>query len=401
MERIVVAGAGLAGLRACEGLRRRGFAGEIVLVGDEPVRPYDRPPLSKQFLAGEWEEERVFLADEAALSSLALTVRAGEDQSAARLLSDESTVVLRSGERLSYDGLVIATGARARVVPFAPPGGRVRYLRGLEDAKALRALITAGTRLLVLGGGFVGMEVAATARRLGAAVTVVELLEAPLARVLGPLVGRACQSLHAGHGVSFLLGTPVAALEETASLVLARLGDGATLEADVALVGVGAVTNLEWLEGSGLAVAGGGVLCDESLAAAPAVVAAGDVATWPGGAGGAPLRLEHRTNAAEQGDHAAGTLLGERAPYRTVPYVWSDQYDVKIQLLGTPEPDDECRLVAGATGEGRFAALYGRAGVLTGAVAFSMPRLLMRLRPLLEAGAGYSTALEEAALLAR
>lgn len=386
MKRVLVVGGGLAGLRACEGLRARGFEGEVVLVGDESHVPYDRPPLSKQFLAGEWELDRLWLRPEAKLESLGLQLRRGPEHRAERLDLSARQVSLASGERLSFDGLVVATGAKARKLPMFESLPGVHLLRTIEDALSLKSVLSSpGARLLVIGAGFIGMEVAATACRLGAEVTVVEQLESPLAATLGPLAGGACRRLHEGHGVRFHLGVVLESISSAGAdgTLVAVLGSGERLEADAVLVGVGAVPNVSWLEGSGLDVSPGGVVCDETLRAAPGVVVAGDLARWPFGAEGVPIRLEHRTNAAEQGEHAAGTLLGEQQPFETVPYVWSDQYDAKIQLLGLPRPDDECVVVDGSLDEGRFVALYGRQGMLQAAIGFSMPRSLMRLRALL------------------
>jgi NADPH-dependent 2,4-dienoyl-CoA reductase/sulfur reductase-like enzyme len=395
VNRVVVVGAGLAGLRACQGLRQRGYAGALTLVGDEPYPPYDRPPLSKQYLAGEWPHERVLLETDERLVALGIELRLGPQHRATALDLAGRALGLDSGEELPFDGLVLATGARARSLAAFEGLRGSHLLRSLDDAAALRSeLATGGRRLLVVGGGFIGMEVAATSRRLGAEVTVVEPLEAPLARVLGAEIGAAARLLHERHGVRFLLGTGVAAAAERPGGGLrAELTDNTMLEADLALVGVGAAPNVEWLEGSGLDVGPAGVACDACLRAGPGVVAVGDLALWKM-ADGRQVRLEHRTNAAEQGDHAAAVLLGSTAAFETVPYVWSDQYEVKIQVLGLPEPDDECRIVAGSPGEGRFAAVYGRAGVVSGAVGFSMPRQVMRLRPLIASGAPYDEALE-------
>jgi 3-phenylpropionate/trans-cinnamate dioxygenase ferredoxin reductase subunit len=395
VNRVVVVGAGLAGLRACQGLRQRGYAGALTLLGDEPHPPYDRPPLSKQYLAGEWPRERVLLEPDERLAALGIELRLGPQHRAAALDLTGRVLGLDSGEELSFDGLVLATGARARNLAAFEGLRACHLLRSLDDAAALRSELAAGERhLLVVGGGFIGMEVAATSKRLGAKVTVVEPLPAPLARALGAEIGAAAGLLHERHGVRLLLGRGVAAaVERPGGGIRAELTDGTMLDADLALVGVGAAPNVEWLEGSGLEVGPAGVACDSCLRAGPGVVVAGDLALWRM-EDGRQVRIEHRTNAAEQGDHAAAVLLGATAAFETVPYVWSDQYDVKIQVLGLPEPDDECRIVVGSPGEGRFAAVYGRGGVVSGAVGFSMPRQVMRLRPLIASGAPYDEALE-------
>lgn len=398
MDQVVVVGGGLAGLRACEGLREHGYEGRLFLAGEEEHLPYDRPPLSKQFLAGEWGFDRVVLRDEARLAGLGLDRLAGPAWRATGLDLSRRRVRFASGEELFFDGLVVATGSRARLLPGLEGLANTHLLRTLEDSRALSGALFGGGRLLVVGAGFIGMEVAATARRLGAEVAVVEPLSTPLGRVLGPLAGEACARLHREHGVRLLLGRSVASVEEVGKnkAVVLVLDDGSRLEGDCLLVAVGAVPNVSWLEGSGLEVGAEGVACDASLLAAPGVVVAGDVALWPHGRRGTATRLEHRTNAAEQGEHAARSLLGERVAFETVPYVWTDQYDAKIQLLGLPQPTDECVVVEGEPDSGRFVALYGREGLLSGAVGFSMPRALMRWRAALEAETPFREALAAA-----
>lgn len=396
MDRVVVVGAGLAGLRACEGLRSREFDGEIVLIGDEPHAPYDRPPLSKQFLSGEWELDKVLLRQEAQLAALGLERRLGAEHRARHLDVAGRLVELASGERIGFDGLVIATGARARTLPALESMPGVFTLRTIDDAVRLRPVVAAGGRLLVVGAGFIGLEVAATARTLGCEVTIVEPLDTPLARVFGPLAGGACRRLHEDHGVRLVLGRGLESLAEGPGEGLsAVLAGGERLEFDAVVVGVGAVPNLDWLEGSGLAVDPSGLECDERLEAAPGIVAAGDLARWPGGRGSSTIRLEHRTNAAEQGDFAAASLLGIGDRFVTVPYVWSDQYDVKIQVLGLPQPDDEVVVVDGDPDSGRFVSVHGRDGYVSAVVGFAMPRGVMRLRSLVATETPFADAVRQ------
>lgn len=384
---VAVVGASLAGLRACESLRREGFAGTIVLVGDEHHLPYDRPPLSKQYLAGTWELDRVRLRNRASIDDLGLELRLGVRASG--LDVGHRTVTLEDGTGLAYDGLVVASGAVARRWPTPVPAGVV-VLRSLEDADVLRSgLESPGTRLVVVGGGFLGMEVAATARGRGLEVTVVEPLATPLGRVVGPLIGAAVRTLHERHGVTVRAGVGVEGFSGAAHVEAVRLDDGTSVPADLVLVAIGAEPATDWLEGSGLAL-DRGLLCEATLLAGPNVAAAGDVARFPHELAEAPVRLEHWTNAAEQGLHAGRVLLAPRgdAPvFRSVPYFWSDQYDVKIQAIGLPGPDDEVVVVDGSIDEGRFVACYGREGRLIAALGFGRPRQLMAFRPLLESDA--------------
>jgi NADPH-dependent 2,4-dienoyl-CoA reductase/sulfur reductase-like enzyme len=283
---------------------------------------------------------------------------------------------------VSFDGLVIATGSRVRTLPGQPDLAGIHTLRTLDDCLALRADLEAvPSRVVVVGAGFIGAEVAATARQRGLEVTLLEALPVPLQRVLGDRMGSVCADLHRDQGVDVRLSTGVDAFVDDAKGRVAGvvLSDGTTLEADVVVVGVGVVPNTEWLEGSGLTI-DNGVVCDETCLAAPGVVAAGDIARWPNRRFGEVMRVEHWENAQEQGAHAARRLLGDTAPYEPVPWFWSDQYDRKLQLAGRPRPDDEVRVVEGSLDERRFVALYGRAGRLVGVLGMNRPRHVMQLR---------------------
>jgi 3-phenylpropionate/trans-cinnamate dioxygenase ferredoxin reductase subunit len=392
LRSVVVVGASLAGLRACEGLRHGGFDGPLALVGAETHLPYDRPPLSKEFLAGRLARDRLALTSPEKLAALELELVLGER---ARAVDPSArTVVLESGRRLSFDGLVVATGATPRTLRGASSLAGVITLRGLADAERLQALLGPGVRLVVVGGGFLGMEVAATARGLGAEVTVVEPQAAPLLRVLGPLIGRTIGEVHADHGVDVRTGVGVADLVGADRVEAVRLDDGSLVGADVVLVAVGVVPETAWLEGSGLELADG-VVCAPTLLAAPGVAAAGDIARWPHALAGGTVRLEHRTNAAEQGVHSAASLLAGAgaAAFAPVPYFWSDQFDVKIQSIGIPWGTDDVRVVTGSPGARCFVACFGRAGLLSAVVGFNSPRQLMGFRALLERRATLAEAL--------
>ncbi len=394
MERIVVVGSSLAGLRAAETLRAEGYAGRLTLVGDEARVPYDRPPLSKQLLTEGWDEDRIALPA-GARPELDLTWERGH--AAVGLDLTERVVALADGRSLPFDGLVIATGAAARRLPATEGMRGVHALRTLDDALAVRAALDAGVgRVVVVGAGFIGCEVAASCRARGVEVTVVEPLAQPLARILGEELGSVIAEVHVDHGVDLRLGVGVEALEaDEGAVARVRLTDGAEVEAALVVVGIGVVPNTAWLEGSGL-VLDDGVVCDETTLAAPGVVAAGDVARWPNPLFGEVMRVEHWEHAIDMGAHAARRLLagdGPGEPYGPVPWFWSDQYDRKLQLAGRVRPDDELVVVAGSFAERRFAALYGREGRVVGAVAMNMPARVVRYRQAIAAGLRWDDAL--------
>ena len=392
LRAVTIVGASLAGLNAAEALRRDGFDGPVTLIGAESRLPYDRPPLSKQVLAGDWEPERAALTDSEELASDEIEARLGLRATALDL--DARELTLHTGETVAFDGLVIATGARCRTMPGTEGLGGVHVLRSLDDCLALRADLEAvPQRVVVVGAGFIGAEVAATARGRGLEVTVVEALPTPLSRVLGDEMGRVCAEVHRDHGVDLRTGVGVDRIEGDRRVERVALTDGSIIDADVVVVGIGVVPNTEWLDGSGLQV-GDGVLCDASCLAAERVTAAGDVARWPNQLFGETMRVEHWDNAAAQGAHAARRLLNpETGPFTPVPWFWSDQYDRKIQLAGRVRPDDEVRVVNGSVDERRFAAIYGRAGRIVGVLGFNRPRHVMRYRALIEQAATFDEAL--------
>ncbi|MFQ5558537.1 MAG: NAD(P)/FAD-dependent oxidoreductase, partial [Acidimicrobiales bacterium] len=373
---ITIVGASLAGLRAVQALRRAGFEGRLLLVGAEDHLPYDRPPLSKQVLAGEWGPDRVALTSADELAELDVELRLGARAVGFDLVG--RVLTLAGGEEHVVDGLLIATGARCRTLPGARELAGVHILRDLDDCLALRADLEAVPgRVLVVGAGFIGAEVAATARVRGLDVTVVETLPTPLARVLGTDMGSVCAAVHRDHGVDLRTGVGVDGFEGADRVEKVLLSDGSEVAADVVVVGIGVVPNTEWLSGSGLVI-DVGVVCDSTCLAAPGVVAAGDVARWPNTRFGEMMQVEHWDNAIEQGGHAARRLLvGSGEGYAPVPWFWSDQYDRKIQLAGRIRPDDDVQIVTGSVEERRFAALYGRAGKLVGVLGFNRPRHVM------------------------
>ena len=390
---VSIVGASLAGYWAAETLRRDGFKGRISLIGDEPHAPYDRPPLSKKFLVGDLEDDRLPLTTAEKLADLGLEMRLG---CRATGLDVATRTLEVDGVAEPYDGLLIATGARWRNLPGTVGLAGVHTLRTRDDAEAIRdALANGARRVVVVGAGFIGAEVASTAIGRGAEVTMVEALEAPFGRVLGVEMGAVMADVHRRHGVDLRTGVGVDEVLGDDRLAGVRLADGATLEADLLVVGIGVVPNTDWLEGSGLTL-DDGVVCDETCLAAPDVAAAGDVARWPNPRYGEVMRVEHWDNAVQQGVHAARRLLQsdeEATPYAPVPWFWTDQYDRKVQLAGRPHTDDEVRVVAGSTAEHRFAAFYGRDGRFTAALGMNRPRQVMQSKGLLDAGASWDEAL--------
>jgi NADPH-dependent 2,4-dienoyl-CoA reductase/sulfur reductase-like enzyme len=395
LRTIAVVGASLAGLRAVEALRREGYEGRLILVGDETHLPYDRPPLSKQILRGEWETDKLALR-RGSYDELELDLRLGTR--AVELDPGQRRLRLADGSTLDFDGLVIATGAKPRSLRGVPPLDGVHLLRSLDDALALRSALVSGARVCVVGAGFIGAEVAASARMMGLDVCMVEPLAAPCVRGLGAEMGSVLADVHRDHGVDLRLGLGVEAIEGGERVERVLLSDGSAVAADVVVVGIGVAPATDWLASSGLKLEDG-VLCDATCATAvPGVVAAGDVARWHHPVLGGSLRVEHWTNAVEQGVHAAQTLLaGQGAqPFAPVPLFWSDQYDRKIQFAGHAGADDEVQVVKGSVEERRFVALYGRAGRLVGALAFNRARDLVHYRRLLAEGVSYDEALASA-----
>ncbi|MGW8556885.1 NAD(P)/FAD-dependent oxidoreductase [Streptomyces tubercidicus] len=381
MDRIVLVGASAAGLTAADALRRDGFTGSLTMVGEELWAPYDRPPLSKQVLAGTWEPERTVLRQEADLGRLKLDLRLG--CRATGLDPAARTVTLADGDRLPYDGLLLATGLRPRRLPFGHDLAGVHVLRTLDDALTLRAQWGSGPRVVVIGAGFLGSEIAATARGLGLDVALVDPEPAPLARQVGTWVGGLVADLHRDHGVRLHMGRGVTELTGACGRVTAVvLDDGTRLPADVVVVAIGSVPAVDWLADSGLSL-GDGVRCDSHCRAAPGVYAAGDVANWPDPATGGRVRLEQRMNATDQARAAARNLLadpGGSEPYAPIPFGWTDQYDAKIQFHGRCPADAQVECVDGDPRSRAFVALYRLRGRVVGALGWNSARALRAYR---------------------
>ena len=395
MRTVAVVGTSLAGLRAIETLRREGYDGGIVAIGAEPHLPYDRPPLSKEVLAVRSDAADIVLRKQG-VDDLDVDWRLGAP--AAALDVGGRVVVLADGAKVAFDGLVIATGSTPRRLPHQPDIAGVFMLRTLDDALALRATLDTSPKIVVIGAGFIGAEVAATCRGRGLDVTVLEALPQPMVRGLGPELGAVIADMHRDHGVDLRTGVVVDAIEGDARVERVRLGDGTTIDADVVVVGVGVVPETSWLETSGLTL-DNGVLCDETCLAAPGIVAAGDIARWPNPLfDGQVMRLEHWTNATEQGVHAAHRLLAgdseTRAPFAPVPFVWSDQYDRKIQTVGVVSADADVHVAHGSYAERQFVSLFGQRGRIVGALGFNRPRQVMQYRRLIAERASWEAALE-------
>jgi 3-phenylpropionate/trans-cinnamate dioxygenase ferredoxin reductase component len=407
-----VVGASLAGLRAIETMRAEGFDGTISLVGEEFHLPYDRPPLSKQVLSGKWPPERAVLADKRRSSELRVHELLG--RRAVRLDVEARRLELDDGDVLTADAVVLACGAAPRLLPGSEALTRndgVFTLRTLDDSLALRADVTAtdAARVVVIGAGFIGAEVASTCAAMGCRVTVLEALDIPLRNVLGPMLGAHCASLHTAHGVDLRTGVSVRGVRTVeggrgagagSAPLEVELSGGEVVPADVVVVGIGVVPNTAWLAESGLTVENG-IVCDDRLFAADGVVAAGDVARWHWRHDGGEelIRIEHWEVAAQAGMAAARSLLAGRsaAPsFTPVPYFWSDQFDIRFQVLGSPAGDDEVEIVDGSLDEGTFVALFGRTTRLRAVMAIGKPRQLMGYRALLEHGSGWDEALAHA-----
>lgn len=367
---VLVVGASAGGLAVAEALRREGYAGRLTLLGAERHLPYDRPPLSKKVLSGAMEPDGTQLRPAAALAKLEAEFVLGEP--AVRLDVALREVETASGRGLRAEAIVLATGLEPRRLPGQEQWAGVHVLRSLEDALALRAALLAGPRLVVVGDGILGTEIAATARCMGLAVTLVGPQAAPLASQLGPEVGGYLASLHAEHGVTLRLGVGVSDLVgESGRVTGVRLANGEVLPADAVVVAMGSRPAIGWLAGSGLRL-GDGIVCDSRCRAAEGIYAVGDVAFWHHEGLGVGMRLENRTHAVEQGMAVAANILGKDRPYTPVPYFWTDQFDAKIQVYGFLPPGAEVAIVDGDPARRQFVALYGSRGKVTGLLGWNM-----------------------------
>lgn len=393
---IVIVGGSVAGLRTAEALRRGGFDGALTIVEAGRELPHDRPALSKTLLATDAAPGSVYLRTAEEIAARGIDLR--RETVATALDPAARAVHLDGGERLTFDQGVIATGVAPRRLDVPVPPNGVHYLRDLPDALALRRAIGRASQVAVIGGGFIGLEVASVLTGRVEGVTVIEAMPFPLAHLLGETVAGRVLDLHRAQGVRFALGrtvTRVLGTDRPTGVVL----DGSIIPADLVVVGIGAVPNTGWLAGSGLAVENG-VVCDEHLrTSAAGVYAVGDVARWPNSRFRQTTRIEHWTNAIEQAGVVAWNLLNPRAPraYAPVPYVWSDQYGMRLQIIGRPGPQDMLVIVEDDPPAGRLVAAYLREDAVVGGFAMNAPAQALALRRAITAGLSPREALAAAA----
>jgi NADPH-dependent 2,4-dienoyl-CoA reductase/sulfur reductase-like enzyme len=385
-SRVVIVGAGLAGLRSAERLRELGWSGSVTLVGDERLPPYNRPPLSKQMLEGRMTPEQLTFTSYVDLEAECLF-----GTSAVGLDPVERTVRLADNRELPYDGLIVATGVGARSLPTAPMcDERVQTLRTLGDCRDLDAAMSNARHLAIVGGGFIGCELAAAARSRALDVTIIDSSHTLLQRVLGRELGSIINSLHQRNGVRLRLGTSVASWTTGKRGVGLELTDGDRIEADVVVVAIGATPRVEWLGGTGANI-DDGVLCDPTshVVGLEGVVAAGDVARWPNlRFDGVPRRVEHWIHAVEHGRAAAENLLagrGQARPFMPLPRFWSEQHGARIQSVGMPSVADRAALAEGSPESESMVVVYLRNERLVGAVGINSPRAIMRYTELVDA----------------
>jgi 3-phenylpropionate/trans-cinnamate dioxygenase ferredoxin reductase subunit len=375
---VVIIGAGQAAAQAVTTLRAKGFDGPVIIFGDEAHPPYQRPPLSKAFLSGEMSADRLELKGTHFYEQHNVDLRLGAR--VLRLDPRERKVELSGGASVAYDSLLLATGARARRIPIAGADLQgVHSIRGIDDAAALREALPPGARLIIIGGGYIGLEVAAKARQLGAAVTVVESQERVLARCVATPLSEFLTAQHRAQGVEILTGAGVDAIEGSDRAEAVRLADGRRLEADAVLIAVGAVPNQELAAEAGISATNGILVDAATRTASPGIYAAGDAALFPSARYGRLVRLESVQNAIDQAKAAATSMLGEPVHYDPVPWFWSDQYDLKLQIVGLSDGHTRTEL-DGNPAERRFSLRYFRDDVLIAVDSINDPRSHMLAR---------------------
>lgn len=371
-EKVVIAGAGHAAGQVVASLRQHKFGGEIVLVGDEPYLPYQRPPLSKKFLAGELPAERLYVKPESFYDDPAITLHLGT--SIAAIDREAKCLKIEDGEDIGYDKLVISTGSRVRNLPVEGANlNRVHYLRNIADVDRIRDDMEPGRKLVIIGAGYIGLEVAAVAQQAGLNVTVVEMADRVMSRVVSPEISDFYQIEHTNQGVKFRLSTGISSLDGKKRVKSVTTSEGETIPADLVVIGVGILPNTELAKTAGLDVDNGIVVDDHCLTSDSSIYAAGDCTSHPNAIYDRRLRLESVHNAVEQAKTAAANICGKDVSYTQVPWFWSDQYDLKLQIAGLSEGYDDV-VIRGNPAERSFSCLYLRDGRLIAVDAINAPR---------------------------
>lgn len=369
INRIAIVGASVAGYTAASTLRSEGYRGELHLIGDEPHIAYDRPPLSKELLAGDWGQERLFIATPQSLSDLNVALHLG--QRAIQLDLEKKKLYVGDGYEIPFDRILIATGVKVRRLAMLEHAENVHYLRTLDDGMRLANALKGAKHLAVIGAGFVGVEVAASARKLGVQVTLIDQAAAPLSPKLGVEIGSRVAQLHELHGVTLRMSQSVTSVSKQAGSVTAlTLGDGSTIRCDRVIVAIGTEPETAWLTTSGLTI-DDGIVCDAYCRAADGVYAAGDVARWHHRGYQRSLRVEHRANAIEQAIVASRNILGNTIPYTPLPFFWTKQYDVNIQVFGLIPATANVQLLHGNIEGNQFVAGYFENDVLIGVLGWN------------------------------
>ena len=382
---VAIAGAGHAAGQVVATLRQKKFDGKILLIGEEPWLPYQRPPLSKKFLAGELPAERLHFKPESFYDDPGIEVRLGVRINAV----DRAGKTLRTadGETLAFDKLIFATGARPRLLDLPGVGlGGIHYLRTIADVTGIRNQLAKGTRLVIVGAGYIGLEVAAVASGLGADVTVIEMEDRVMSRVVSPQLSEFYQEEHSSHGVKIMLSTSISGFSGDEQVTAVDLSNGGQVAADLVVIGIGVVPNTELASGAGLDV-GDGIVVDNHCRTSDAdIFAVGDCTHHPNDIFGYRVRLESVHNALEQAKTAANNICGEDSCYAQVPWFWSDQYDLKLQIAGLSQGYDQV-IARGDPDNRSFSCLYLRDGQLIAVDAVNSPKDFMQSKALIAAHA--------------
>jgi NADPH-dependent 2,4-dienoyl-CoA reductase/sulfur reductase-like enzyme len=390
VDRVLIVGGSLAGVNAAEALREHGFDGDLTLISAEESLPYDRPPLSKQMLLTDMAPEQLLLKESYWYEKNGIDVVLGN--SARGLDPIAQRVALSDGTEREYDGLVIATGSAVRELSVAQGEPRLHVLHSMNDAIRLRAEFAWGKHLVLVGGGFIGLEVAAAARSQGLDVTVIARGPAPLSRVFVGDIGLWFQGLHERNGVDLRCGSALDTIKWGINGAAVTLTDGSVINADIVVAGVGSTPAVEWLSKSGIEITNGLACTPDLMTSVRNVVAAGDVVSWRNPIFDEEMRVEHWTNAVEQGRHAAATLLGNRDPFASVPYFWTDQFDTKMRFVGRTTSADQAKIETQT--DDKLVATFGRDGVVIGAVCIGAPRQLAKYKVAIQNRTPWDEALE-------